>query len=116
MQLSLRPSSKAISTVVEDRGDPTLPAILEFQSPSIAITTAEVPRSARGIAYMIASFVGCMILALALIRVDRVVTAQAVVVSKSPTLVVQPLDTVDRALDQRARRRTGAFRPGSGET
>ncbi len=92
MQLSLRPSSKAISTVVEDRGDPTLPAILEFQSPSIAITTAEVPRSARGIAYMITSFVGCIILALVLIRVDRVVTAQAVVVSKSPTLVVQPLD------------------------
>ena len=79
-------------TVVEDRGDPTLPAILEFQSPSIAITTAEVPRSARGIAYMITSFVGCIILALVLIRVDRVVTAQAVVVSKSPTLVVQPLD------------------------
>ena len=42
---------------------------------------------------MITSFVGCIILALVLIRVDRVVTAQAVVVSKSPTLVVQPLDT-----------------------
>jgi len=93
MQLSLRPSSKAISTIVEDRGDPTLPAILEFQSPSIAITTAEIPRTARGIAYMVSSFVGCIILTLVLIRVDRVVTAQAVIVSKSPTLVVQPLDT-----------------------
>jgi hemolysin D len=93
MQLSLRPSSKAISTIVEDRGDPTLPAILEFQSPSIAITTAEVPRSARGIAYIVTSFVLCMILAFTLISVDRVVTAQAVVVSKSSTLVVQPLET-----------------------
>jgi HlyD family secretion protein len=93
MQLSLRPSSKAISTIVEDRGDPTLPAILEFQSPSIAIIAAEVPRSARGIAYIVSSFVVCMILALTLISVDRVVTAQAVVVSKSSTLVVQPLET-----------------------
>ena len=63
MQLSLRPSSKAISTIVEDRGDPTLPAILEFQSPSIAIITAEVPRSARGIAWIVSSCVVCMILA-----------------------------------------------------
>ena len=93
MQLSLRPSSKAISTIVEDRGDPTLPAILEFQSPSIAIIAAEVPRSARGIAYVVSSFVVAMILALTLIHVDRVVTAQAVVVSKSSTLVVQPLET-----------------------
>jgi hemolysin D len=93
MQLSLRHSSKAISTVVEDRGDPTLPAILEFQSPSIAIIAAEVPRSARGIAYIVSSFVVCLILALTLISVDRVVTAQAVVVSKSSTLVVQPLET-----------------------
>jgi hemolysin D len=93
MQLSLRPSSKAISTVVEDRGDPTLPAILEFQSPSSAIIAAEVPRSARGIAYVITSFVLCMILAFALIKIDRVVTAQAVIVSKSSTLVVQPLET-----------------------
>ncbi len=34
-----------------------------------------------------------MILAFTLIHVDRVVTAQAVIVSKSSTLVVQPLET-----------------------
>ena len=33
MQLSLRPSSKAISTAVAESDDPTLPEILEFQSP-----------------------------------------------------------------------------------
>ena len=49
MPRSPRHSSKAISTVVEDRGDPTLPVILEFQMPSTTITTARVPRSARGI-------------------------------------------------------------------
>ena len=55
MQRSPRPSSKAISTVVEDRGDPTLPVILEFQSPSTAIITAPVPRSARGIVWIVGS-------------------------------------------------------------
>ena len=55
MPRSPRPSSKAISTVVEDRNDPTLPVILEFQMPSTAITTAPVPRSARGIVWIIAS-------------------------------------------------------------
>ena len=55
MPLSPRPSSKAISTVVEDRNDPTLPVILEFQMPSTAITTAPVPRSARGIVWIIVS-------------------------------------------------------------
>ena len=100
MPLSPRPSSKAISTVVEDRGDPTLPVILEFQSPSIAITTAQVPRSARGIAWMISSMLGLMLLALGVIHVDRVVTAQARVVSKSATLVVQPLETsIVRSID-----------------
>ena len=39
MPLLPRPSSKAISTVVADRDDPTLPVILEFQSPSTAIIT-----------------------------------------------------------------------------
>ena len=47
MPLSPRPSSKAISTVVDDRSDPTLPVILEFQMPSTAITTAPVPGAAR---------------------------------------------------------------------
>lgn len=92
MPPSLPASSKAISTVAEDRGDPTLPVILEFQSPSTAIANAPVPRSARGVAWIISSMLGCMLLALGLIHVDRVVTAQARVVSVNPTLVVQPLE------------------------
>ena len=86
-----RPSSKAISTVVEDRRDPTLPIILEFQMPSTAITTAQVPRSARGILWVIASMLAAILLAMGLIPVDRVVTAQGRVVSRSPTLVLQAL-------------------------
>ena len=100
MPLSPRPSSKAISTVVEDRSDPTLPVILEFQMPSTAITTAPVPRSARGIVWIIASMLAAILLAMGLIPVDRVVTAQGRVVSRSPTLVLQPLEAaIVRSID-----------------
>ena len=100
MPRSLRPSSKAISTVVEDRSDPTLPVILEFQMPSTAITTAPVPRVARGIVWIIASMFGAILLAMGLIPVDRVVTAQGRVVSRSATLVLQPLEaSIVRSID-----------------
>jgi HlyD family secretion protein len=95
-----RPSSKAISTVVEDRRDPTLPIILEFQMPSTAITTAQVPRSARGFLWVIASMLAAILLAMGLIPVDRVVTAQGRVVSRSPTLVLQALEAaIVRSID-----------------
>jgi HlyD family secretion protein len=100
MPRSPRPSSKAISTVVEDRNDPTLPVILEFQMPSTAITTAPVPRSARGIVWIIASMLVAVIVAMGLIPVDRVVTAKGVVVSQTPTLVLQPLEaSIVRSID-----------------
>jgi HlyD family secretion protein len=95
-----RPSSKAISTVVEDRSDPTLPIILEFQMPSTAITSAQVPRSARGILWVIASMLTAVLLAMGLIPVDRVVTAQGRVVSRTPTLVLQALEAaIVRSID-----------------
>jgi len=101
MPRSPRPSSKAISTVVvEDRNDPTLPVILEFQMPSTTITTAPVPRSARHIVWIIASMFAAILLAMGLIKVDRVVTAQGRVVSQAATLVLQPLETsVVRSID-----------------
>ncbi|MBN8875020.1 MAG: HlyD family type I secretion periplasmic adaptor subunit [Rhodospirillales bacterium] len=100
MQLLPRPSPKAISTAVAERDDPVLPAILEFQSPSTAIINTPVPRSARGIAWMIGSMVLAAIVATAVIRVDRVVEAPGKVVSQSPTIVVQPLDTaIVRSID-----------------
>ena len=73
--------------------DPTLPAILEFQRPSTAIVNAPIPRSARLVSWLIASMVIALIAAAGLISVDRVVTAQGVVVSQSPTILVQPLET-----------------------
>jgi HlyD family secretion protein len=91
MQFLPRPSSKAIS-VVADRDDPTLPAILEFESPSSAITNAPMPTAARHIVWTVASMFAAAVAAMALIPIDKVVSAQGRVVSKSATLVVQPLD------------------------
>jgi hemolysin D len=73
--------------------DLTLPVVLEFQWPSAAIANAPIPRSARGIVWMIASMVATLIVATGLIPIDRVVTARGIVVSQSPTIVVQPLET-----------------------
>ncbi|WP_428538523.1 HlyD family type I secretion periplasmic adaptor subunit [Rhodopila sp.] len=92
MQFLPRPSSKAISTTLDDRLDPTLPAILEFQSPSSAIINLPMPRIARRIALTLSSMIAVMLIASGLIKVDRVVTAQGVVVAKTATTVVQPLE------------------------
>jgi hemolysin D len=92
MQLLPRPSSKAISTTGSDRLDPTLPAILEYQSPSSAIINLPMPRLARGFTWTFASMLAVMMLLTGVIRVDRVVTAQGLVVARSPTIVVQPLE------------------------
>jgi hemolysin D len=73
--------------------DPTLPAILEFQWPSTAVVNAPVPRSARGVIWMITSMVFVLVAAMALISVDQVVTARGIVISQSPTILVQPLET-----------------------
>jgi hemolysin D len=108
MQLLPRPSSKATdrsettsrALAVAERHDPTLPAILEFQSPSTAIINYPVPRKAQHTAWLVTSmFVACVI-AMSVIKVDQVVTAQAIVVSKDPTLVVQPMETsIVRSID-----------------
>lgn len=92
MPLSPRPSSKAISPVLDDRLDPTLPVILEYQSPSSAIINMPMPRIARSMTMTITSMVVVMFVLAGLIEVDRVVTAPGVVVAKSPTVVVQPLE------------------------
>src|SRR5437016_3739267 len=63
--------------------DPTLPAVLEFQWPSTAIANAPIPRSARGITWMITSMVFLLIAVAGLIPIDRVVQARGIVVSQS---------------------------------
>ncbi|HUB12784.1 MAG TPA: HlyD family type I secretion periplasmic adaptor subunit [Acetobacteraceae bacterium] len=102
MQLLPRPSSKATerALVVAEARDPTLPAILEFQSPSTAVVNAPIPRAAQHTAWIVTSmFIACVV-TMGLIKVDQVVTAPGIVVSKNATLVVQPLETsIVRSID-----------------
>jgi HlyD family secretion protein len=104
-------SSDAL-TVMPNRstaGDPTMPVILEFQWPSTEIANAPIPRSARGITWIITSAVVAMIALMAVIPVDQVVTASGIVVAASPTLLVQPLDTsIVRSIDVREGERVNA--------
>ena len=80
--------------------DETVAAILEFQSPSQAIASVPIPRTARGTIWVISSMFAACVTAMGLIPIDRVVTAQGKVVSKVPLLVVQPLETsVVRSID-----------------
>jgi HlyD family secretion protein len=67
-------------------------ALLEFQSPTAALIALPVPFTARLTTWLVTSFVFFGILALCLIKVDRVVTATGQVVSLSPDIVVQPLE------------------------
>ena len=103
MQRLPRPSSKAISTSVDHRQDPTLPVILEYQSPSTAIINMPMPRIARGFTLTLSSMIVVMIAAAGIIEVDRVVPATGVVVAQAPTIVVQPLETaIVRSIDVHA--------------
>jgi hemolysin D len=96
-------SSTNALMVMRRRGepaDPTLPAILEFQWPSTAIANAPIPRSARGISWIVTSLVAAMIATMGMIPIDQVVTAHGIAVSKAPTILVQPLETaIVRSID-----------------
>ena len=59
--------------------------------------------------WMITSMVVVLIVASALIPIDQVVTAQGIVVSQSPTILVQPLETsIVRSIDVREGQRVRA--------
>ena len=84
------------------RPDPTSPVILEFQRPSTAIVNAAVPKSARGLIWIIASMVVALVVTAGILPVDQVVTARGLVVSQSSTILVQPLETaIVRSIDVR---------------
>jgi hemolysin D len=94
------PRSSAATSLAHRSEDPTPSAMLEFQSPSAAIIAAPVPRAARGTILAIASMFAVWMAVLGLIPIDRVVTAHGRVVSRAPTLVMQPLETsIVRSID-----------------
>ena len=94
-------ATKTSTSLVPTREDrAVMPAILEFQSPSAAIVTAQIPTSARGVIWMITAMLASCVIAMGLIPIDKVVTASGKVVSQATTLVVQPLETsIVRSID-----------------
>lgn len=84
-QLTLRDSNKANAIA--------LPGLLEFHSPTAALTVIPALHGARGIIWIVGSLAAACIGAAALIPIDKVVTSQGKVVAQSATSVVQPLET-----------------------
>lgn len=77
-------------------------ALLEFRSPTDAVIAEALPASARATIWVIAAGTVAAITAMALCPVDRVVAVPGKLVSESPTLVVQPLETaIVRAIEVR---------------
>ena len=93
-QLTLRSSDKANAIA--------LPGLLEFHSPTAALTVAPALHGARGTIWVVCSLAAACIGAAALIPIDKVVTTQGKVVAQSATSVVQPLETaIVRSIDVR---------------
>ena len=73
--------------------DADMPSLLEFHSPTGALTLEPTLHSARGVTWMVATLVAATFAAAALIPIDKVVTAQGRVIALEATSVVQPLET-----------------------
>ncbi len=82
--------------------DHRLPMLLDFHSPTAALTVEPVLYAARPITWLVASLVGACFAAAALIPIDKVVSAQGRIVAVDSTSVVQPLETaIVRSIDVR---------------
>ena len=82
--------------------DAVSPALLEYQWPSTTIVNAPVPRVARNMTWIIMSMVVSLVALMGFLPIDQVVTARGIVVSKAPTILMQPFDTaIVRSIDVR---------------
>ena len=70
-----------------------LPSLLEFHSPSLALTHVPTVGAARGTTWVVVSLAAACMAAAALIPIDKVVTSSGKIVAMSATSVVQPLET-----------------------
>ena len=70
-----------------------LPSLLEFHSPSLALTHTPVVGAARGTTWLVVTLVAASVAAASLIPIDKVVTSTGKIVAQSATSVVQPLET-----------------------
>lgn len=75
-------------------------AVLEFQSPSSIVLAAPPNRSARNTVWIIAALVLTLLLIADFVPMNMVVAANGRVVSRAPTLQIQPLQTsIVRSID-----------------
>lgn len=82
------------------KANPADDAILEFESPSAAVIATPPVRLSRGMSWIISALVLSIVAVVGVIPVDIVVTATGKVVSKAPTVVVQPFDqSIVRSID-----------------
>ena len=77
-------------------------AALEFESPSAAIIATPVPALSRATNLFVFLLVVSVLVASALIRVDRIVSASGKLVAAAPNIVMQPFDqTIVETIDVR---------------
>lgn len=96
-QLARMRTGRAVAVGAEADTDA---ALLEFQSPTIALISKPVPIFSFYSTWIIASMVTILMVIAGTVPIDRVVTATGRVVSGSPNLLVQPLDvSVVRSID-----------------
>ena len=86
----MRPGAAGAEAAMPTAG---LEELLEFHSPSAALTLSPVRGPARGVTWAVCALAAACAGAASLIPVDRVVVAQGRVVAVRPTAVVQPLET-----------------------
>lgn len=83
-----------------EEGGALSPAVLEFRSPSNLILEAAPKRSARNTIWIVAALVATMLLVSAFVPMDMEVTAQGQVISRAPTIQLEPLSTaIVRSID-----------------
>lgn len=68
-------------------------ALLEFQSPTLALVSKQVPPFSARATYMMASMLIVFMIVAGTLPIDRVVTASGKVTTQASNLLVQPLDT-----------------------
>jgi len=73
--------------------DETPTEMLEFYSPSTALSAVAPKAAARNAVMLIASMVLIIFVLFAVVKIDRTVSASGKIVSLTPELVVQPLNT-----------------------
>lgn len=96
-QLMLRPTQGLTRSEAA-----ALPGLLEFQSPSSALSLTPVKGPARGTIWIVCTMVAALTAAAGLVPVDKVVTAHGRIVARDQTVVVQPLETaIVRSIDVR---------------